>query len=358
MKKSLIALAVAGAFAAPAFAATENVDVYGKMHVSVSMFDEPVESTVLAGPDGILGTADDIVVAGANDLQFSSNASRIGFKGAEDLGGGLSAIWQVESGVNLDEGNGTWASRNSFVGLKGGFGTVLLGNHDTPLKLVGRAVDLFGDTMADSRNVMGGGSDTRAKNTLAYITPNMGGFGIAAAYTTDPGATGSSPTNLTGTGDLQDNSAYNLSATYNNGPIFVGLGYGDGDYHENNALGAHLRVAAGLTFGPAKIVAQFDSLERDAGDFEAFMIGGAFTMGNVVLKANYMAGEYDGGAEPTQATIGVDYNLSKRSTIYALYAATEEGVILGSGAGSSDTIRSGDVGGDNSVLSVGLAHSF
>src|SRR5512139_3608005 len=114
MKKSLIALAVAGAFAAPAFAATENVDVYGKLHMSVSVFQDQQED--------VAGTAKN---EGVSDLQISSNASRIGFKGAEDLGGGLSAIWQVESGVNLDEQTGNWASRNSFVGLKGGFGTVL-----------------------------------------------------------------------------------------------------------------------------------------------------------------------------------------------------------------------------------------
>jgi predicted porin len=366
MKKSLIALAVAGAFAAPAFAATENVDVYGKMHVSVSMFDETVESTPgvpgNAGLDGIPGNADDVpaipAIHGANDVQFSSNASRIGFKGAEDLGGGLSAIWQVESGVNLDEGNGNWASRNSFLGVKGGFGTVLLGNHDTPLKLVGRAVDLFGDTMADSRNVLGGGSDIRAKNTLAYISPSFSGLTVAGAYTTDPAAQGSSA--VAGTGDREDNGAYNVNATYANGPLFLGLGYGDGDFHENNGLGSHIRGAAGFTFGNAKIVGQYDMLEAEDGDdYSAWMVGGAFTMGNVVLKANYMAGEFeDSDAEPSQFTIGADYNLSKRTSVYALYAATEDGVVLGSGAGSSDTIVSGDNNGDNSVISLGMTHSF
>src|SRR5512139_2804236 len=217
MKKSLIALAVAGAFAAPAFAATENVDVYGKMHVSVSVFDNTADS--IPGDPATRGTS---------DLQFSSNASRIGFKGAEDLGGGLNAIWQVESGVNLDEGSGSLASRNSFLGLKGGFGTVLLGNHDTPLKLVGRAVDLFGDTMADSRNVMGGGSDTRAKNVVAYITPDFSGFSVAAAYSTDPANQGTqikvgTPAVQLDTGDQDSNGAYNVSATYANGPIYAGL---------------------------------------------------------------------------------------------------------------------------------------
>ena len=371
MKKSLIALAVAGAFAAPAFAATSNVDVYGKLHVSVSVFDETVDSL---DHDANPATP---ALRGTNDLQFSSNVSRIGFKGSEDLGGGLNAIWQIESGVNLDEQNGTWAGRNSFVGLNGGFGTVLLGNHDTPLRLVGRAVDLFGDTMADSRNVMGGGSDARAKNVAAYISPSFSGFSVAAAYTTDLKGDGTQintdglkfdPTDLTAkqldSGDQADNGAYNLNATYTNGPIYVGVGYGDGDYHENAGLGAHIRLAGGFSFGNAKIVAQYDSLEDDTpttgtGDMDAWMVGGSYTMGAIVLKANYMTKEYDlSTAEPTQYAIGADYNLSKRSSIYALYAATEDGVVLGSGAGSSDTILSGDVSGDNSVLSVGVVHSF
>jgi predicted porin len=144
--KKILAVAIATAFAAPAFAATSNVDVYGKLHMSVNWYNDQ--------PSDI------------NDIGISSNASRIGFKGSEDLGGGLKGIWQIESGLNLDEQNGTLANRNSFVGLSGGFGTALLGNHDTPLKLVGRKVDLFGDTIADSRNVMGGGSDGRAQNVV------------------------------------------------------------------------------------------------------------------------------------------------------------------------------------------------
>ena len=341
MKKSLIALAVAGAFAAPAFAATSNVDVYGKLHMSVSVYDDQ----------------NDVF----EDIQFSSNASRIGFKGAEDLGGGLSAIWQIESGVNLDEQNGGVANRNSFVGLSGGFGTVLLGNHDTPLKLVGRAVDLFGDTIADSRNVLGGGSDTRADNVLAYVSPNFSGFAFAAAYSTDPFAGVATPV---ATGDAADMGVYNLNATYTNGPIYVGLAYGDGDGHEALGLGAHIRAAGGFTFGNAKIVAQYDSLEADtalgSGDYDAYMVGGSYTMGAIVLKANYMAGEFDNIAvEPEQFTIGADYNLSKRTALYALYADASEGVALGAGAGSSDILGPGiGADGDIAAFSVGVTHSF
>ena len=358
MKKSLIALAVAGAFAAPAFAATSNVDVYGKLHMSVSLVDDQVQDN-----PATVGTNE-----GVNDLQITSNASRFGLKGSEDLGNGLSGIWQIESGVNLDEQSGTLSNRNSFVGLSGGFGTVLLGNHDTPLKLVGRSVDLFGDTLADSRNVMGGGSDTRAKNVLAYISPSFSGLTVAAAYTTDLGDGNNSAVNpfsgSTIKSDADSNGAYNLNATYTNGPIFAGIGYGDGDYHENNGLGAHVRLAGGFTFGNAKIVGQYDSLEDDTAageDYTAWMIGGAFTMGNIVLKANYMAGEVDncvGMCEPTQWTIGADYNLSKRSSLYALYVAGEEGVVLGAGAGSTDQFGSGVASGDVSAFSLGVVHSF
>jgi predicted porin len=337
MKKSLIALAVAGVVSAPAFAATSNVDIYGKLHGSMSYFN-----------DGL-----------GKDTQFSSNASRIGFKGSEDLGGGLKAVWQIESGVSMDEGEGSWASRNTFVGLAGDWGTALLGRHDTPLKLVGRAVDLFGDTMADSRNVMGGGSDTRADNVLAYISPSFSGFGVALAYSNDVAGAGNG-------GDVIDRSAWNGNVTYSNGPLYLGLGYGDGDYHDSNGLGAQWRLAGGYTFGNFKIVGQYDMLEGDgvvADDYDAWMVGGAYTMGNMVFKANYMAGELDGcnvaGCDLEQWTIGADYNLSKRTSVYALYADGQN-VVMGGGAGSTDQIG-GELGAgdrDVSTISLGVTHSF
>jgi predicted porin len=330
MKKSLIALAVAGVVSAPAFAATANVDVYGVMGAAVSYVDDQP--------------------AAINDIQFSTFGSRLGFKGAEDLGGGMKAIWQIESSVNFDEQSGTLAGRNSFVGLSGGFGTALIGNHDTPLKMVGRAVDLFGDTIGDSRNVMGGGSDTRAKNVVAYITPDMGGLGIVAAYSTDLGTSGSA-------GDADNRGVYNVNATYKNGPLFLGLGYGDGDGHEALGLGAHMRGAAGFTMGALKFVGQYDKLDRDAGDYDAWMAGVAYTMGAITLKGNYMDGDFDNAADPKQFNVGADYAMSKRTKLYAVYTDGEN-VTLGGGAGSSDQIPSGVAGGDVSGVSLGMVHTF
>jgi predicted porin len=341
MKKSLIALAVASAVSAPAFAATSNVDVYGRLNMAVSIIDDQPSTT--------------------SDLQFSSFGSRLGFKGSEDLGGGLKAIWQIESGINPDEQNGTLASRNSFVGLAGDWGTALIGNHDTPLKLVGRAVDLFGDTIGDSRNVMGGGSDARADNVVAYISPTFSGFHVAAAFSTDPFSA------ATAAGDVDDRTVYNLAAIYSNGPVYLGFAYGDGDGHEAAGVGSHWRAAGAFTMGDFKIVGQYDNLEDNngiapaafAGDYDAWMVGGAFTMGNFVLKANYMDGSQDNTtADPSQWTIGADYNLSKRTTVYALYTAGEY-ISLGGGAGASDVIGScATCGGDVSGLSFGVAHNF
>jgi len=243
--------------------------------------------------------------------------------------------------------------------VKGNWGTVLGGKHDTPLKLVGRAVDLFGDGIADSRNVMGGGSDTRANNVVAYISPNFSGFNVIAAYSTD----------FTGAGagaDQDDKDVYNLNATYSNGPLYLGLAYGDGNGHESLGLGAHWRAAAGYTFGNFKIVGQYDSLEDDSttvgtqnGDYDAWMLGASYTMGAMVFKGNYMAGEFDGtnGAEPEQWTVGMDYNLSKRTSVYALYADGDS-IVLGGGAGSSDLVGSGAANGDVNAFSMGVTHAF
>ena len=327
MKKSLIALAVAGAFAAPAFAATSNVDIYGKLHVSVNFVDDqPV---------------------GTSDVGISSNASRIGFKGSEDLGGGLSAIWQIESTVALDESGGNLATRNSFIGLKGGFGTVLAGRHDTPLKIVGRSIDLFGDTMGDSRNVLNDptGGEGRPNNVAMYMSPSFSGVEFAAAYITDDAAAN------------DDTEMYSLNLTYKNGPLYLGAGFLDGD---GSSVDKMWRLGAGFTMGDLKFVAQYDKRDALAGgnDSDGWMLGAAYTMGNIVLKANYVERDIDNtGNDPQQWTVGADYNLSKRTSLYALYANGEY-ITVGSGVGSSDQYASGVAGGDISVLSVGMIHTF
>ncbi len=356
MKKSLIALAVAGVVSAPAFAATSNVDVYGVLNVGVFSVNSDV-----AGED--------------RSTSVSSQSSRIGFKGSEDLGGGLSAVWQVESTVNLDESGAALATRNSFVGLKGGFGTVFAGRHDTPMKMLGRKVDNFGDTFADSRNLMGASADDagsifdlRPNNVVAYVSPNFSGLTATVAYVTDSGAPGGTDC-ATGL-DCNDADAYSLSADYANGPLMLGLGYErhNGYSGVNKVDESMWRLVGGYTFGDLKLGAQYERGSADAAwsdaDRNAWGLFANYAMGNIVLKANYLSvGDYKGvnDSGANQYTLGVDYNLSKRTTAYALYAKIKNdnnaAFDIGRAQSIGDTTTTGN-GDDPSVFGVGIRHAF
>jgi predicted porin len=369
MKKSLIALAVAGVVSAPAFAATSNVDVYGVMNIGVFSVNSDV-------------TGDD------RHTNVSSQSSRIGFKGAEDLGGGLSAIWQIETGVVVDESAGLTSGRNTFVGLKGGFGTVLLGKHDTPMKMLGRKVDNFGDTYADSRNLLGSEAedgtnlfDLRTNNTIAYISPNFSGLTVTAAYVADHQqvAFGTTPTSTTAPTecasglDCNNNDAYSVTVDYTNGPLLLGAGYErhniagidpapDGAFDADSSM---WRVVGGYSFGNFKLGAQYEkgTGDDDRANRKAWGLFANFAMGNVTLKANYLSvGEYDDSNDTgaKQYTLGADYALSKRTTAYALYAKvkndTNAAFGVGGQTGSDSTVNNANT--DPSVFGVGVKHTF
>lgn len=331
MKKSLIALAVAGAFAAPAFAATSNVDVYGILNVALQ--DRDVANS---------------------DLQVTDNFSRIGFKGAEDLGGGLKAVWQIETGLGSgSDGMGTNAvgTRNTFVGLAGGFGTFLMGRHDTPYKLGTGSLDIFADTIADynlgrldSVQLLMNAHDHRSPNAIAYISPTWSGFHFAAAaIATNNAAVGDS-------GDTFD--GVSLTGVYTNGPLFASLSYqsvedadtfvGTTGLDGSNAW----KLGLGYSFGDASVGFIYEDVEADitgGGDIErdSWQINGKYVMGPIVLKALYGTVDNNGGADENMWAIGADYNLSKRTNAYIVY-------------GNGDN----DVGSDVSGWNIGVKHSF
>jgi len=345
MKKSLIALAVAGAFAAPAMAATSNVDVYGLMHFAI-------EDTNVNG----------------QDLQVTDRVSRIGFKGSEDLGGGLKAIWQIEQQINATNsanttvttstatittsgghsythnhtasvGNGAFGGaglRNTFIGLSGSFGTVLMGRHDTPYKLGTLSLDPFVDTMADYNAMPDGVAlvnathDYRSPQAIAYISPTWSGFHFAvAAIATNTAA------------NLNNNDTFDAvsaTAVYSNGPLFASLSYQD-----VNVLGANdtaTKLGLGYTFGDAKVGFIYEDVEKTEANW---LINGVYNMGPIALKAEYGRSNPDAAGAPTKNAyaLGVDYNLSKRTTAYALYTRGDD-----------------KVASSVSGYAIGLKHSF
>lgn len=349
MKKSLIALAIASAVSAPAaFAATSNVDIYGVLNLSLNFVDPDAPGQDSSSPS------------------VTSTASRIGFKGAEDLGGGLSAIWQIESGFNADEQSGTLASRNSFLGLKGGWGTVLAGNHDTPMKMVGRMVDNFGDTLGDSRNILGANStgstqfDLRTKNTIAYVSPDFAGFQAVAAYVADWTTNGNAL-------DNNDYDAYSINGTYKNGPLMLGAAYEDHNSAVKSQEADLWRLVGGFDIAGFKLAAMYESMSGDGSNSrnsrDAYGLFGSYMLGAFNLKANYLnADDSDYGNDGAdQWTIGADYAMSKRTTAYVYYASVNNdslgGYGLGAGAGASDQTI-GNAGSNPDSFGIGMRHSF
>jgi predicted porin len=373
MNKNILAIAIAAAVAAPsAFAAAT---VYGVAHMSANSF-----SSVNDGSGNSTGLT-----------SMSSNSSRLGIKGDEDLGGGLKAVYQMEFGVAMDgntdgganaNGNGTVSGttarnnnfmslRNTFVGLSGGFGTVLAGRHDSLIKMTGRKYDLFGDQIGNNRNILGGSAaaastlvDGRHNNVLAYVSPSFSGVSFGVAYVPSSAATGA---------ETFDNAATKQAALtamvdYTAGAFSVTGGYINIDNADTvNAFTAY-RLGAGYTFGAAKVVGLYQNAGLSgAGNSkqDTYGIGGSYKVGAAgTIKAQYYtAADVNGGkVDGTLTTVGYDHALSKNTTAYAVYAAAHNNT---SAAYTTDMTNSGSgsnvaaiAGKDNSAFSVGIIHNF
>jgi predicted porin len=205
MQKKLIALAVAGLVSGGAFAQS-NVTISGAM-------DLGLEAVSAGGATAANTNA-------TSRTRVTNNTSWIRFSGAEDLGGGLKAVFQIEQDVNGDTTGGAFASRNTYVGLAGGFGTAIIGRYDVHYTTHMGIVD-WGSAgamphAANTLNIIGqvngvGVIGGRLDNVIAYISPNFGGFTAQLGYTAGSEAT-------TPNIGAKDN-AWNLFLKYGNGPI-------------------------------------------------------------------------------------------------------------------------------------------
>ncbi|EIC21947.1 porin [Thiorhodovibrio frisius] len=282
MKKKLISLAVAAAMVAPAAAMAEAI-IYGKLHVSIDYADvknaagvptfNPVTGRqTAAGTDfegwgvnrngnggsgwGLVGPVanPNVPFAGSGAsggyMPGAGPSNRIGIKGSEDIGNGLKAIYQVELGIafgasdaNIPSGNNnSFSVRNSFVGLAGSFGTVLVGRHDTPLKISTGKLDMFADTMADYNGTVGF-NDLRVDNAIAYISPSFSGFQFMGALVAPGGATAGEGLNANSD---QLNGAWSLAGIYNNGPYYASIAYESLNSEMFMDTGASNAVTAGI----------------------------------------------------------------------------------------------------------------
>ncbi len=284
MKKALLPLAIAAVLPMSALA---DVTVYGKANVSVQMEDENGDSST----------------------DVNSNASRLGVKGSEELTEGLKAIYKFEFEVQVDDGDKdgeTFSQRNIYVGLQGGFGTVIAGKFDTPLKVAQKKIDLFNDLEGDIKSLITN-SDNRASNSVMYSTPKL--FNHVKA----------SIDYIASEKDGVDDGV-STSISWSNKQFYVAAAFDQDVEAEGTDT---YRVASQWKLGNLQLGALYEEEEPESGDSEdGWVVSAAYKIDKVTLKAQY--GESDMKSEGGETfSLGADYKLSKNTKLFA-YLTDEE----------------------------------
>ncbi|QAB14696.1 porin [Hydrogenovibrio thermophilus] len=365
MKKNIVALAVASAIAAPV-AMADAPTVYGQINMAL-------EQASVKDSNGDKYKAD-------SGTQVNSRNSRIGIKGASDLGNGLKAVYKAEFKVNIDSSGGL-GNRNQYVGLAGGFGTVLMGRHDTPMKMI-QAKDLFNDAgLADNKPISGGlgalgsGGEVRASNVLAYVSPSFGGVKLMAAFVPkEDGSQYGGLQNNAGTDQDSESSLDNamsfaamygskkkglyLAAAYNTWDKQANVGGNPGSVDE-------LRVTAQYTIAGLIANAMYQDfsgkgLKNTVQKGTNIQANVGYKIGNFMPKVKISLVDRDKNAagdkykDSTNYALGLDYSLGKKTTAYVEYAMLEN-------QGVDATTRNNVYGvkkAEQSAFSIGLLHKF
>jgi predicted porin len=339
IKKKLLAIAVAsataGAMTGPTVAFAAGPTLYGQAHVSLDYFDNDSNKS----------------------LDASSNISRIGVKGSQDLGNGLAAIYLMEWQVNMtdtDAGTNTLSARNRYAGLKSdSLGTLVVGRHDTPVKVIGRKVDLFWSSqMGNNRNITAiNNGDVRSDNVIGYITPAFGPVHAFLAYVTDTDVFGSSTLI---TDNANKNKALSGALIYDQNNLFLAAGWQRIEI-DNNAA-ANNNTASPFTDQTSQARA---SARYDLGNwtFAAFYERDFDVIRTAIPNPGggttyVLPGSVQGVTGPTGAVDSDDQNLAGGGIAYKMGKNTFKGAAYW--AGETDK-------GDNDggwLYSAGVDHNF
>lgn len=364
MKHNLIALAVAAAFLTP-MAANAAPKVYGKLNLSVESYKKDLDAAV-------------------NDEEYTrlmSNASRFGLKGEDELTADLSAVYQIEWGVDADQGTDVLTGvdftksttsttniekitqRNRFVGIKSQqFGTVKIGKYDTYTKLAQGEIDLFNDFAGDMAFTIAG--ENRINNVIGYESPKFMDTQInVMTQTQDTVSTQAKPSKI------KNGSSVSVVHQNEEMGLFVALAsdFGiDGDTalfakRESNTIrlvGSYKIADLTLNALYSMSSAVVDTKRTDGKMYDdaetAYLIGAAYKLNDIVLKAQYSMAEADDTAglaktastERTLMSVGADYNFASKTKAFVWYTTKEDSKV--------DAVNNID----ETILAVGLEHKF
>ncbi|MFJ2989024.1 porin [Collimonas sp. NPDC087041] len=369
MKKSLIALAALGTIAGAAQAQTA-VTIYGTVDTGITYSNHNVTANGDNGSKFGVGSG-------------NIDTSRIGFKGVEDLGGGLKALFQLEAGFNSDTGateqGTTLFNRKSVVGLGGNFGTVLLGRQSDILDDAGHqytSVKDFGNFVG-SPHALDRLEGTRTQNSIRYDSPNMQGFKGSVIYGFGEQA-----------GQNSAGQSFGAGGTYDNGPLGVYLGYYQSKFGSNpsdtlvssiaglipeelpvadgNTVNKTFSLGASYQAGPARLYGNWSRVNvPELLKQNVFELGVDYALSapvHLLAAVQHSTMSIDGfdGSKPkvTQLNLGVDYYLSKRTDLYTLasYASGRNGGLVGDIA--SPAVQNADGKSNQTSVAVGIRHKF
>ncbi len=357
MKKTLLAVAVAAALPAAAFAQT-NVTLYGIADAGVGWVDT----------DGPGDSATMVVNSGYQ------STSRFGIRGTEDLGSGLKATFNLEAGLDVDTGTSdsdtgaTFFGRRAVVGLAGGFGEVRLGRDYTPAFSAMGSTDvmgygLYGNWLTFTAGA--GGITTRASNGIHY-TGSFSGITVRAMY-----AEGELLD--TATTDSSGGDAYGISAAYAAGPLKL-----QGYFQEvNNALGdavQQMGVGAGYSFGAFRVTLAYGMADADTGavvrggvnaqdEVQAIGLGVGMKLGTgeLLAQAIQIEGDLVAGGKAKGTSFGLAYvhPLSKRTNLYATLGMMNNNSNSNYAVLASDNAAAaGGLNADPKGVAIGVRHLF
>ena len=367
MKKTLIALAALGAMASVAHAQS-TVTLYGLLDANIQSY----KTNVIVGNQSIQSLTQTKISDGG------FNGSRWGMRIKEDLGGGLFAVGNLESGVNLDTGasgqGGVLFGRRANVGVSSGFGTLVIGRNSSSYDDVsgdhammvqsifdpsntnnGPSVNAAGVASLIGRNTTWVGYNTRFNNSVKYDTPNFSGFSGSVMYAFGEDKTTTNSASKTVSGNLK----------YANGPLLVSGGYqSEAAQNSVGTLGGkpaleNTLVSVAYDFGVAKVGAGFNRAK-----FKDIVVGSSFDaqkevnvsvavpLGATTLSAGYAQSKGDTLGKSTGFGVQALYSLSKRTTLYAGAQSTKNydkllaSLPVGSNTGRTET------------YALGLRHTF
>jgi predicted porin len=347
MNKKLIALAVAGAcFAPTVMAQTANpVTLYGRIYLTV----EDVKA------DG--GTA-----PLSHRIRMEDQASYLGVRGTEDLGGGLKAFFQLETAFNPEGASGTFANRNSGVGLQGGWGSVILGRWDTPMKVTQTAVDPWGDlTPGDITGAAldQGNFSRRQANMIQYWSPDWSGITLRVGYVPNEGKVDATATTVG-----VDPSLTSISLAYNKGPLYIAYAYEEhkGTIASSGAAGTNAgkeegnALAARFTMGKFRLSGHYGEYKKpNSAKDKSYMVGFDWNFaGKHVLLGSYQNAEV-GTPDCDMYSVGYRYDFSKRTFFIASYTEVDNAPGMNCNFGTAGT---GGTGGELQNFAVGVRHIF